>query len=370
MILPTSFPPSILLINARSLWNKLDELRILASNNKPDCIAITETWFSSALPDEILSIPSYSLFRADRCGRSGGGVCLYIHDSQKLEQPIQLIVSGIETLTICFPQCRIILLLLYIPPKLSSSQHRVIQDEVDQHLDMLLVGSPGFRVIICGDFNDFDTSTIRQNFNCVNKVISPTRGHSLLDHIWVSEELNEDYPEEAEVGPPLGSSDHCCVMFRPSRGPKEKDTREHTVFDYRESNINNFLFSLAKSDFKEVYTASGVNAKCEAFYKTLLSAHSVIPQAKVVITSNDKPWITPLLKKLIQDRWSAFKTKNWPVFEHLKRKTKQEVMRAKQSWCDRVMRRDKHIWNVVSDLQGKRSQYRPPQRPWRTLSSY
>ena len=78
MILPASFPPSILLINARSLWNKLDELRVLAANSKPDCIAVTETWFNTALPDGILSIPNYILFRADRCNRIGGGVCLYV----------------------------------------------------------------------------------------------------------------------------------------------------------------------------------------------------------------------------------------------------------------------------------------------------
>jgi hypothetical protein len=360
MILPALFPPSILLINARSLWNKLDELRVLAANSKPDCIAVTETWFTSDQPDGILLLKNYSLFRADRCSRTGGGVCLYVHDSLQLEIPTQLNVRGSEALTLCFPKRRVTLLCLYIPPNLPSSQHRDIQEEIDQHVDKLLVDSPGMRVIICGDFNDFDTSSFRQNFNCINKVTSPTRGKSFLDQIWVTEELADDYSKAAEVGPPLGTSDHCCVMLHPCRDFKKIGTTEHTVFDYRASNINSFLLSLAKSDFRDVFTASGVNEKCEAFYKTFLLAHREIPRTRVIITSHDKPWITPLLKKMIQDRWVAFRTKNWSVFEHLKAKTRREVMRAKQSWCDRVMRRDKHIWNIVNDLQGRKSQYRPP----------
>ena len=57
---------------------------------------------------------------------------------------------------------------------------------------------------------------------------------------------------------------------------------------------------------------------------------------------------------MIQDRWDAYQTKNWPVFRHLKDKVRAEIKRAKSLRSDRVLQKDRNIWSVVRDLQGKR----------------
>ena len=64
--------------------------------------------------------------------------------------------------------------------------------------------------------------------------------------------------------------------------------------------------------------------------------------------------MTPVLKKLIDDRWSAYRSRNWPLYNHLKEKVKGEVFKAKKSWCDRVMQWDKNVWKMVKELKGKR----------------
>lgn len=77
--------PSIFLANARSLVNKLDNVR--CTNNCLDCciMVIMETWLHDNIPDLAMELAGRSLYCADRTADSGnsrgGGVCAYIHNS-------------------------------------------------------------------------------------------------------------------------------------------------------------------------------------------------------------------------------------------------------------------------------------------------
>ena len=360
MILSKPSLPSILLLNARSLPNKLDELRALTASCLPDCIAITETWLTNEISDDYLSIKNFIFFRSDRQERIGGGVCMYIHQHFRPEFTQQMILQGIESLTVRLQSTNLVLWCLYIPPNLPALHHQLILDGMINHFDTLLDSSPDTKFIICGDFNDFQSNAFHRNFLCVNRVTSPTRGNSLLDQIWISEVMEENYPEPAEIGSPLGSSDHNCVVLRPAGKPEKEERIIKTVYDFRQTHIQNFLKCLASLSFKEIYAASDVNKKCDAFYRLFFEALSVILQRKVCFTARDKPWITPVLKKLIEDRWDAYRMQNWPVFNHLKLKVKHEITRAKQAWSEKILRRDKHIWNVVRDFQGKKRRFNFP----------
>lgn len=81
--------PSIILFNARSLWNKMDELWI-NSTFRYECrdayvMAVTETWLQPDVPEAYVEVDGFTQVRMDsdlvRTGKScGGGVCLYISD--------------------------------------------------------------------------------------------------------------------------------------------------------------------------------------------------------------------------------------------------------------------------------------------------
>ncbi|XP_075170106.1 uncharacterized protein LOC142242408, partial [Haematobia irritans] len=64
-------------INAQSLNNKMDEFRHIFSDSGVDVICVSETWFQPAVSDNILALPNYNLFHADRVSH-GGGVAIYI----------------------------------------------------------------------------------------------------------------------------------------------------------------------------------------------------------------------------------------------------------------------------------------------------
>ena len=78
---------SCVLVNARSIGNKLEELQLCAAVEKPNILAITESWGKEEIVDGEISLPGYTLFRKDRKdGRKGGGVLLYVDSRLKVTE--------------------------------------------------------------------------------------------------------------------------------------------------------------------------------------------------------------------------------------------------------------------------------------------
>ena len=72
------------LINARSVVNKICDLKGFLEDYCPDFTAITETWFESYMPNSMFVNPNrYWCYRKDRPTR-GGGVCLFVKCSLNL----------------------------------------------------------------------------------------------------------------------------------------------------------------------------------------------------------------------------------------------------------------------------------------------
>lgn len=72
--------PSLYLLNARSLFPKLDELTALPATSSVDLVAITESLLHSHIDDSLLSISAFNLFRKDRVAGRGGGICVYLNN--------------------------------------------------------------------------------------------------------------------------------------------------------------------------------------------------------------------------------------------------------------------------------------------------
>ena len=90
--------PKMLLLNARSLLPKLDELRALLSVNTVDMVVVTETWFSDAFDDCSVSINGYNLLRRDRRNGRGGGVCTFVSEILRANRRTDLENDNFECL--------------------------------------------------------------------------------------------------------------------------------------------------------------------------------------------------------------------------------------------------------------------------------
>ena len=63
-----------ILLNARSIVRKADELKLLVHDENSDIIFITESWTAEHIGEAEINIPGYDLIRKDRMNKRGGGV--------------------------------------------------------------------------------------------------------------------------------------------------------------------------------------------------------------------------------------------------------------------------------------------------------
>ena len=139
---------------------------------------------------------------------------------------------------------------------------------------------------------------------------------------------------------PIGKSDHLSLILSPKKCHRKfNNVREHVVFDYRESNLRTLLQTAAQTDWQTIIDpADDVNVQWQRLHSTITSImDSTIPQKTVFLTSKDKYWMTPVTKLLINEKWSAFRSKHWEKYKFLKVKVTEEIKKAKSLWAQKLM---------------------------------
>ena len=315
---------------------------------------ITESWLHAGLSDDCIALPDYTLYRCDRSARVGGGVCVYISNSLGCIRDVTSDPPpGIESVSMRIPSLNLFVVCAYVPPSLKSNEADRISEYFVDTLDAHLSCFPDSNLMIAGDFNTFDSSIFADNFSLQNCVLLPTRKRAVLDQIWVNSDLGNAYTE-ARIGPPLGTSDHNTIIMT----GKESTLASSIVvkvWDFRSSNLEQFCHRLSLSDFSGIFSTDNVNDMCDIFYEKLQFAAMTIPFSFVTLSSNDKPWITPLLKCLINRRWNTYRNRQWELFEHYKKKVKDEIRKAKLIWTQRHVNSSKNVWKVVNEARGTKS---------------
>ena len=87
-----------------------------------------------------------------------------------------------------------------------------------------------------------------------------------------------------------------------------------------------------------------VDEKCDKLCNIIFDCFShTIPSAHVVMTSRDKPYITPTLKLLINQRWSAYRQRNFQQYRHLNVKIKEMLLKEKRKWASSAKNSSKEL---------------------------
>ena len=345
--------PSILLCNARSIFPKLDELCLLNSLHRTSIIAVTESWLTDNIDSTLLSFSNHTFYRCDRNSGRGGGVCVWCNISLHPEAILFERHEKAETLVLYLRRINCVFILIYIPPGLCVEDSRLINTSIVNVVDSHLRLHPDSEIILCGDFNQHNADVIESSLCLANVVNLPTRNNNVLDKIFLSQDIRNSFNDPI-ILPPLSNSDHNCVLLQPSCSLIKEPAAHYPVFDLRESHVNQFVHLLSKIDFTLLYKTSGIDDKVALFYSLLYDCMQIIPRKFIPLSSRDKPWITPVLKNLIHERWTAFRVKNFPVYRHLKNKIKTEIRLAKRAWM-RKSTKPRDWWNVVNEMRGTKT---------------
>ena len=354
--------PSILVLNARSIAapGKFDDLVLTCASLQPDFCVVTETWFNESHDNSQFQIPSYDILRRDRIGKAGGGVALWVRSGiycSVIQTPV--FPPYVENLCVSFEiDGRMYLLsAIYYPPNQVADSSSSTFDALVNTVDIWSNDHPEGETIIAGDLNDFDVDSLCRVLDLVKKVTSPTRGSSILDHCLVSSSLDDFYPD-ANVGPPLSTArrgSHGQVFLKPHESHSiPVKYRLYSVLDLRKANMEAFLRRLSSCSFHEVYKTDDVDNKVALFYDILNYCLSCIPKTLVYMTPRDKPWMSPHLKLLINLRWNAFRIRDFPEYNRLKRATCDAIQNAKRKWVERSYESTNGLWRTVGEFSGKK----------------
>ena len=329
-----------LLINARSLVTKIDELRLRVDEEKPVIVGITESWAHRDLPDNLFEIKGFHMIRKDR-GSKGGGVVMYIKEGI----PFQVIESrkSVESLwcKVYFKRKHYRIGLYYRPPSSSVEYSRDMCEEIASNT----VG----QTIIMGDFNfpEINWNTLGcpsscENFRdvCLDKflhqvVSEPTRGKNILDLVLTS---HQEIISGVQNSEPLGNSDHLVVAFQiEDRRKASRNKRE--MFNFGKADFTKLKAMLDEMDWKSSLEGLSIEQSWNVFSRSLEDAMNNCIPMKTLKTNKSPAWFTNEIKLLASRKkkaWKRYKkcqcTNHQAKYKELEKELKLGIKSAKRDY--------------------------------------
>lgn len=208
---------------------KLNEFVPYMDLEKPAIMLITESWLKPHIPNSIIDVQGYTIFRNDRLS-TGGGVCIYVLDSVFSQFTVTVLPSnipGFEAICLLFHNKHLSFTIccVYRPPDTAYNNYV-------QLINFLSVLASTYKnLIIAGDFNHRDLKwphpvpqnassrlllDFVQDSHLQQIVTEPTRFRSgqqpsILDLIITSD---NDLINNLEYYPPFAKSDHAILQFQ------------------------------------------------------------------------------------------------------------------------------------------------------------
>lgn len=366
------FIPSIILGNARSLNNKLDELeaccRHLNQYRNASIMTFTETWFTNNNTEQDTDITGFNAFRGDRDKtasgkKSGGGVCVYINNRYANKQSVtikeHICTPEVEILSLAvrpyyLPRefSAVLISAVYVPPSSSSTNAcDVIASVVNRQEN----SSPDAIKLIMGDFNHRELTATLPHFH--QYVFCATRGSHTIDLCYG----NVDNAYISYPLPPLGNSDHNNILLMPKYRPILRKTKPvvKTVLRWDPEAIEKMRGCMDCTDwdmFKEACTDIDELTDTISGYINFCSNIVLYPK-QVTIYPNNKPWVTKDLRYLIQEKHKAFRDKDFARVKCLKKELKQTIQKCKEDYKNKLENQFRNnnmrkLWNSLKEITG------------------
>lgn len=323
---------------------------------------LCETWLSCDVPDSVVSIPNYNLFRRDRdC--HGGGLIVYAAIDLKVEVISCISVPCLqscqsEIFSFVIPSLSCLVIAMYHPFWNNKTMHdeaiQCVTEIIDYCLTTLLDPLKA-RIVLCGDFNDLRlcSDEISRVTGLKQIVNFPTRGKNSLDLIFTN--FSHAHPPSCLA--PIGKSDHACILWSPccvSRMSVKKQVRKIS-----KSSLTSFYRYVNSIDWLSfVRDISDLDDAFSTFVCTLRSVFDhFFPWRIVRVRPNDKPWVRASLKLLINDRDRAFANGQTARYLRLRLEVISHIRELKARYFADIAttKNQRKIWQAIRSFSGQGS---------------
>ena len=385
----------LLHFNARSLFPKRSEVRLLCSTTSPAVVAVTETWLDGQVPDGSFLPPHYTAAcRTDRVGRVGGGVLLMCREDVHFAQRRDLC---------CWTECAwiqveqfgsrrpLLIGCYYRPPKFSTEDIDEFISALESTFSKINLGTTD--VALLGDFNATSSAWCAlDNTNMAGRLLEQaflsldlkqcvsTRTHmdrngclvSLLDLVLVS---NARLVDSVETLPPLGTCDHLPVLCKLKSSMRRVPSVPRNIWCYEKANFEKLNSVLFNADWSPILDAPDVNSSWAAWLDIYLSAVRKHVPSKIIKSPQPKlPWITASLEKEIKLKRSLFRQykrskadADRQLFNHQRNRVTKLLRKAERAYVLSLYRDSRSsasptgstsFWDFMRSLSGRT--HRPP----------
>lgn len=269
-----------------------------------DVCIVSETHLSTNMPDAVVNIPNYNVFRRDRGWadldkRKKGGVAIYVRDSLKVLDVYRSNLYEFIALTVQLPSDHIMLICgLYNPPKHSYRDLDLI-NYIISFVDIVLNKHPEAAIVCGGDVNRLDMQEFKALSGWDFVVDFPTRGNACLDNCMTN---RADLFGQAYSIHMLIKTDHEGFVL--PAGLKLKPMRRKVlVRDCREHRKQSFYMALTALDWSDVLNEVDINKAVEVLeVKIRAVMNKFMPQKSVRMSSRDPVWMSPLVKCMLRTK--------------------------------------------------------------------
>jgi hypothetical protein len=318
------FVSSILYTNIASLLAKYSDLVAYVNDLKPTFLSLTETWLSDVVPDSLVSLDGYTIYRNDRNHKKGGGVCIYVSNELLSDNEVIPIVTntpGIESLFLQVhnQSWNFILGCVYRPPSSNINDDCTLLDVLGE------LTTRHDKVFVFGDFNMPDISWSRNSGHCRSPssqlmvdfltnnhmrqlITQPTRFRanqqpSVLDLILTTEDSSLTNVQYLD---PVGKSDHVSlkvdlqICFVPAQ--------RTITFNKIVTNYEKVYIRLEKINWPTTLCDANVENNWSTLKNLLLNTVNECSSVIKVKRSSSKPWINAKILKMVKRKRALWKT--------------------------------------------------------------
>ena len=300
--------------NIRSILNKID---IISSSQllNFDIIMFTESWLTPEIPNHLLNLDNYQIFRKDRASGTGGGIIIFVKTNITVLPLFDINIDESESLFLKIPLSPsgppLIIGCVYRPP---SSSVINFCNSLSSTFDSFPSSSP---VTLLGDFNiNLHSDTHTSNYfkstlsslqiSCRNSL--PTRvtdsSESLLDLILSSHP--SIHSKSVTYFDDL--SDHFVIGTFLSLNPKRQPKSLITKRSFKNFSSETFFNYCKYLPFHYISNIPSLDDKVNYLTLLISSALNIFAPFKTFrVRGPKKPWLTKTLLQIISYKNSLFK---------------------------------------------------------------
>lgn len=365
-------------INAQSLLQHYDYLRIMFQSQLVHVISVSETWLKPSLDSQLVYLPGYVLYRNDRTGKGAGGVGMYVREDLHVKHvdssPSDYhSMSEFLFLEISFSHNKLLCGVIYKPPG--------VDNNFNDYESCLFHLVPKYEhIIISGDHNSdllsdkTESRHVRVMYeSCQLNILpfQPTHHKAILD-LLVVKDVNR-VASHGQLSAP-GFSYHDLIFLSYSLKTPKFTPKYITYRNLKNININNLLNDSSQVPWSDVQLLHTVDDKVNLFNVYLLSLYDRhAPLVTKRVTHPPSPWLTLDIRKLMRKRDRLYrrfkKTDNLTFltrYKQLRNRVNQLIRNSKlrlaHTLCEetgRTLWKKLRVWSVGKKVKPLPSELDP-----------